>query len=190
MQVAAETCDNSFRVKRLTPVLVFVSLSLPVTAVAGNHDTVVFDALYGGTVSKSSFGTKWQPTLWLDGSYGVVGPLHLGAYFQWLGQKFPLDNPGLGGGAFVALRRNVKKVRFTGAFGGGYLGVPVPSTVADAPYRREGSGTITAFGGLGYGFIDFLGIEFRGRWARYFRMPAGAPNSAWSIEGGFTIFIE
>ncbi len=176
--------------KWLGPALVFVSLSLPVSATAADHDAFVFDVLYGGTVSKSSFGTKWQPTLWLDGSYGVVGPLHLGAYFQWLGETFALDNPGLGGGVFVGLRRNVKKVRFTGAFGGGYLGVPVPSPVVDVPYRREGSGTVTAFGGLGYGFIDFLGIELRGRWARYFRMPPGAPNSAWSIEGGFTIFFE
>ncbi len=184
------TCDNSCGVKRFAPVFVFVWLSLPAIATAGDHDSMVFDVLYGGTVSKSSFGSKWQPTLWLDGTYGVIGPLHLGAYFQWLGESFPLDNPGLGGGALIALRRNIKKVRFSGAFGGGYLGVPVPSPVVDAPYRLERSGTITAFGGLGYGFIDFLGIEVRGRWARYFRMPAGVPNSAWSIEGGFTIFIE
>ena len=176
--------------KRIVPVVVFAWLSLPVTATASDHDKIVFDAVYGGTVSKFSFGTKWQPTLWLDGSYGVIGPLHLGAYFHWLGEKFALDNPGFGGGALIALRRNIKKVRFTGAFGGGYLGVPVPSSVPDAPYRHEGSGTITAFVGLGYGFFDFLGIEFRGRWARYFRIPAGTPDSAWSIEGGLTIFIE
>ncbi len=174
---------------RLAPVLVLLALGLPVTASASDHDLVVFDAVYGGTVSKYSFGTKWQPSLWLDGSYGVVGPLHLGAYFQWLGEKFPLDNPGFGGGGLIALRRNIKKVRLTGAFGGGYLGVPVPS-IPNAPFRHEGSGTITAFGGLGYGFLDFLGIEFRGRWARYFKMPVGTPDSAWSIEGGLTFFIE
>lgn len=174
---------------RLAPVLVLLALGLPVTASASDYDSVVFDAVYGGTVSKYSFGTKWQPSLWLDGSYGVVGPLHLGAYFQWLGEKFPLDNPGFGGGGLIALRRNIKKVRLTGAFGGGYLGVPVPS-IPNAPFRHEGSGTITAFGGLGYGFLDFLGIEFRGRWARYFKMPVGTPDSAWSIEGGLTFFIE
>ena len=176
--------------KWFAPVFVFLWLSLPGTAAASDYDTVVFDVVYGGTVSKFSFGTKWQPTLWIDGSYGVIGPLHLGAYVQWLGEKFPLDNPGFGGGGLIALRRNIKKVRLTGAFGGGYLGVPVPTIPADLPYRHEGSGTITAFGGLGYGFIDFLGIEFRGRWARYFRMPTGTPDSAWSIEGGLTFFIE
>ncbi|MCZ6806947.1 MAG: hypothetical protein O7F08_08340 [Deltaproteobacteria bacterium] len=177
--------------ERLAPVLVFLGLSLPAAASASDHDTIVFDVVYGATVSKYSFGTKWQPTLWIDGSYGVAGPLHLGAYFQWLGEKFPLDNPGFGGGGLIALRRNIKKVRLTGAFGGGYLGVPVPVlSIPDAPYRHEGSGTITAFAGLGYGFIDFLGIEFRGRWARYFRMPAGTPDSAWSIEAGLTFFIE
>lgn len=176
--------------KRLVPVFVFLGLSCPGVAAAGDYDTAVFDVVYGGTVSKFATGTKWQPTLWIDGSYGVVGPLHVGAYFQWLGEKYPLDNTGVGGGALIALRRNIKKVRLTGAFGGGYLGVPVPSVPPGTRYRHEGSGTITAFGGIGYGFIDFLGIEFRGRWTRYFKMPTGTPDAAWSIEGGLTLFIE
>lgn len=176
--------------KRFAPVLVVVSLSVPGGAVASDFDKAVFDVVYGATVSKFSTGTKWQPTLWIDGTYGVIGPLHLGAYMQWLGEKYPLDNTGFGGGGLIALRRNVKKVRLSGAFGGGYLAVPVPAVPAGAPYQNEGSGIITAFGGLGYGFLDFLGIEFRGRWARYFRMPAGTPDSAWSIEGGLTLFLE
>jgi len=30
----------------------------------------------------------------------------------------------------------------------------------------------------------------RGRWSRYFKMPPGAPNHAWSIEGGLSFFIN
>jgi hypothetical protein len=177
-------------VKRYALALVMVGASLPVGASARDHDKVVFDLVYGGTVSKYASDRRWQPSLWLDGSYGVVGPLHLGAYFQWLGESFGLENPGFGGGGLIALRRNIDKVRFTGAFGGGYLGVPVPSAVPDAPFRHEGSGTITAFAGIGYGFIKFMGIELRGRWARYFKMPPDTPSSAWSIEGGFSFFID
>jgi hypothetical protein len=54
----------------------------------------------------------------------------------------------------------------------------------------EGTGTIGAFAGLGYGFLEWLGFEVRGRWTRYFKMPPGAPNHAWSIEGGFSFFIN
>jgi hypothetical protein len=150
---------------------------------AEDRDIVVFDAVFGGTVSKFSGERKWQPSLWIDGSYGVAGPLHLGAYFQWLGRSLPLDSPGFGGGAMLALRKNVKKLRLSGAFGGGYLGVPLPNQV-------EGAGTISAFVGLGYGFLSWMGIEARGRWERYFKMPPGAPDQAWSIEAGISFFVK
>jgi len=65
---------------------------------------------------------------------------------------------------------------------------------AAAPCLRfthvEGTGTVGAFAGLGYGFLDWLGLEVRGRWTRYFKMPSGAPNHAWSIEAGFSFFIN
>lgn len=158
-------------------------LSDPARAEASDRDIVVFDAVFGGTVSKFSGQREWQPSLWIDGSYGVAGPLHLGGYFQWLGQSFPLDSPGLGGGALLALRKNVKKLRMSGAFGGGYLKVPLPN-------EREGAGTISAFGGLGYGFLSWMGLEVRGRWERYFKMPPDAPNHAWSIEAGISFFVK
>ncbi len=148
-----------------------------------SSDLVVFDGLFGGTVSRFTDGRKWQPSLWLDGSYGVAGPLHLGAYFQWLARGFPLDNPGFGGGGLIALRGNVKKLRLSGAFTGGYLGVPLVE-------RVEGAGTIGAFVGLGYGFLSWMGLEVRGRWIRYFRMPDGAPNQAWTLEAGLSFFID
>ena len=143
------------------------------TASADPYDLVIFDGVFGGTVSKFSGQRKWQPSLWLDGSYGVAGPLHIGAYFQWLGRSWPLDDPGFGGGAQLALRANVQKLRISGAFAGGYLGVPLVTHV-------EGTGTIGAFAGLGYGFLEWLGFEVR----------PGAPNHAWTIEGGFSFFIN
>lgn len=177
---------TSVGVKRPAAALLFFStlgLWAPRYARAADRDIVVFDAVVGGTVSKFSGQSKWQPNVWVDGSYGVAGPLHLGAYFQWLGRSLPLESPGFGGGALLALRKNVKKLRMSGAFGGGYLGVPLPDQV-------EGTGTISAFGGLGYGFLKWMGIEARGRWQRYFKMPPDAPNHAWSIEAGFSFFVK
>jgi hypothetical protein len=107
----------------------------------------------------------------------------LGAYFQWLGKNWPLDDPGLGGGGMIALRPNIKKLRITGAFTGGYLKVPLPG-------QSEGAGTIGALFGLGYSFLRWMGFEARGRWMQYFRMPDGAPNHAWSIEAGFSFFVK
>ena len=69
------------------------------------------------------------------------------------------------------------------AFVGGYLGVPLVTHV-------EGTGTISAFAGLGYGFLEWMGLEVRGRWTRYFKMPPGAPNHTWSIEAGFSFSIN
>ena len=155
----------------------------PARTASAKSDLVVFDAVFGGTVSKFAGQRKWQPSLWIDGSYRLAGPLHLGAYFQWIGKSWPLDDPGFGGGGLIALRFNIKKLRVTGAFTGGYLGVPLPS-------RVEGTGTIGAFAGLGYGFLSWMGLELRGRWLRYFNMPPDAPNHAWSIEGGFSFFIN
>jgi hypothetical protein len=167
----------------LAVVCSFTVLGAVRTASADSYDLVIFDGVFGGTISKFSGQRKWQPTLWLDGSYGVAGPLHLGAYFQWLGRSWPLDDPGFGGGAQIALRANIKKLRISGAFTGGYQGVPLVTHV-------EGTGTIGAFAGLGYGFLEWLGFEVRGRWTRYFKMPPGAPNHAWSIEGGLSFFIN
>lgn len=164
--------------------------SVPAGARAAERDRVVIDAIYGATIAKFPTGRKWQPSLWFDGSYGVVGPLHIGAYFQWLGESFGLKNPGFGAGGLLALRKNVKKARLSLGFGGGYLGVPVPSDVPNAPFRHEGAGTITVIGGIGYGFLSFLGIDLRGRWARYFRMPVGTPDNAWSLEAGLTFFFK
>ena len=174
-------------VKRFALMLaVLCSLSVldPIrTASADPYDLVIFDGVFGGTISKFSDQRKWQPSLWLDGSYGVAGPLHIGAYFQWLGRSWPLDDPGFGGGAQLALRGNIKNLRLSGAFTGGYLGVPLVTHV-------EGTGTIGAFAGLGYGFLEWLGFEVRGRWTRYFKMPPGAPNHTWSIEAGFSFSIN
>lgn len=146
-------------------------------------DLATFDGMFGGTVSKFAGTRKWQPSLWIDGTYGPIGPLHIGGYFQWLGRSFPLDDPGFGGGALIALRADIKKLRLSGAFTGGYLGVPLPD-------RVDGSGTIGAFAGLGYGFLSWMGFEVRGRWMRYFRMPPDAPTQAWTIEAGFSFFVR
>jgi hypothetical protein len=180
-------------VKRFAPMVILLS-SLGVMGFAqpafADTDVVVFDGVFGGTVSKFAGQRKWQPTLWLDGSYGVAGPLHLGAYFQWIGRSWPLENPGFGGGAMIALRGNIKKLRLSGAFTGGFLGVPLPSLGVALPSYVERSGTIGSFVGIGYGFLSWMGLEVRGRWARYFRMPPGAPNHAWSVEAGFSFFID
>lgn len=190
MGAAIEVVVTSVAVMRPGPLAVVLTSLLVLALASGaprraraESDLVVFDAVFGGTVSKFAGERKWQPGLWLDGSYGVAGPLHLGAYFQWLGRSFPLDDPGFGGGALVALRGNIKNLRLSGAFGGGYLGVPLPTNV-------EGSGTISAFVGLGYGFLSWMGFEARGRWMRYFKMPAGAPDQAWTLEAGFSFFID
>lgn len=173
-------------VKQLTPSLALAACLIllgPSAASAGNSDVAAFDLLFGGTVAKFNGDRKWQPTLWLDGTAGVAGPLHLGAYFQWLGRSWPLEDPGLGGGGVIALRPNVKKLRITGAFTGGYLKVPLPG-------RSEGAGTIGALFGLGYSFLSWMGFEARGRWMRYFGMPDGAPSYAWSIEAGLSFFVK
>ncbi|UCH28202.1 MAG: hypothetical protein JSV06_07860 [Myxococcales bacterium] len=172
--------------KRFAPIVVLaVSLAIqsPSPAAASENDIAAFDVLFGGTTAKFAGQRKWQPTLWLDGTAGVAGPLHLGAYFQWLGRSWPLEDPGFGGGGMIALRPNVKKLRITGAFTGGYLKVPLPM-------GSEGAGTIGALFGLGYSLLDWMGVEVRGRWMRYFRMPDGAPQYAWSIEAGFSFFVK
>ena len=156
---------------------------MPASAKKGNRDLAILDALFGGTVSSFAGDRKWQPSLWIDGSWSPAGPLHLGGYFQWLGRSFPLDDPGLGGGGVIAIRANIKKLRLSGAFTGGYLGVPWPD-------RVEGAGTIGAFAGLGYGLLSWMGFEVRGRWTRYFRMPSGAPDHAWAIEAGLSFFVK
>ena len=155
----------------------------PASANKGNRDVATFDGLFGGTISRFDGTRKWQPSLWLDATWGPAGPLHLGAYFQWLGRSFPLDDPGFGGGGVIALRGDIKSFRMTGAFTGGYLGVPLPG-------RTAGSGTIGALAGLGYGFLSWMGFEVRGRYSRYFRTPAGAPSQAWTIEAGFSFFVK
>ncbi|TNF61668.1 MAG: hypothetical protein EP303_05255 [Deltaproteobacteria bacterium] len=176
-------------VKRFAPVLVVLSALAVLSPAAGasadkgNRDLAVFDATFGGTISKFAGVRKWQPSLWLDATWGAAGPLHLGAYFQWIGKSFPLDDPGFGGGGLIALRWNVKNLRVSGAFTGGYLGVPLPD-------RVQGAGTIGAFAGLGYGFLSWMGFEARGRWMRYFNMPSGAPNHAWTVEAGFSFFVK
>jgi hypothetical protein len=173
-------------VKRFAPIVLLMSCMAalsPSSAAAEESDLAAFDILFGGTAAKFVGQRKWQPTLWLDGTAGVAGPLHLGAYFQWLGQSWPLEDPGFGGGGMIALRPNIKKLRITGAFTGGYLKVPLPS-------RSEGAGTIGALFGLGYAVLSWMGFEVRGRWMRYFRMPDGAPDYAWSIEGGFSFFVK
>jgi hypothetical protein len=163
--------------------VVGLAWSSPVDANKGNRDIATFDGMFGGTVAKFAGTRKWQPSLWLDGSWSPVGPLHIGGYFQWIGRSFPLDDPGFGGGALIALRADIKKLRLSGAFTGGYLGVPLPT-------RVDGSGTIGAFAGLGYGFLSWMGFEARGRWMRYFRMPPGAPTQAWTIEAGFSFYVK
>jgi hypothetical protein len=173
-------------VKRFAPVvvlmLVFVAFG-PGRAGASETDVAAFDILFGGTTAQFAGNRKWQPTLWLDGTARIAGPLHLGAYFQWLGQSWPLEDPGFGGGGMIALRPNVKNLRITGAFTGGYLKVPLPD-------QSKGAGTIGALFGLGYSFLDWMGVEARGRWMRYFRMPEGAPGYAWSIEAGLSFFVK
>lgn len=174
--------------KRFAPLVIVCLLAglthtPPAFAKKGNRDLATFDAMFGGTVAKFAGARKWQPSLWLDGTWGPAGPLHIGAYFQWLGRSFPLDDPGFGGGGVIALRGNIKKLRVSGAFTGGYLGVPLPEQV-------EGAGTIGAFAGLGYGFLSWMGVEVRGRWMRYFRMPIDAPNQAWTIEAGLSFFVK
>lgn len=172
---------------RLVPALALFCILLgqatPASAKSGNRDIATFDGMFGGTVARFSGARKWQPSLWLDGTWSPAGPFHIGGYFQWLGRSFPLDDPGFGGGALIALRANIKKLRMSGAFTGGYLGVPLPA-------RVEGAGTIGAFGGLGYGFLSWMGFEVRGRWMRYFRMPVDAPNHAWTIEAGLSFFVK
>lgn len=180
-------------VKRFTRIVVLCLAGLlcfvaatPTASAQKKHkdrDMVVFDGVFGGTVSKYIGERQWQPSLWIDGSYGVWGPLHLGAYFQWIGRSWPLDNPGFGGGGMIALRQNIKKLRLSGAFFGGYLGVPLPG-------NAEGAGTIGAFAGVGYGFLEWMGFEMRGRWMRYFKMLPGAPTNAWTIEAGFSFYIK
>lgn len=173
-------------VQRLAPILSLSSilvLSVPAPTALADSDLAVFDGVFGGTVSKFSGKREWQPSLWVDGSFRLAGPLHLGAYFQWLGESWPLDDPGLGGGGLIALRTNIKNLRLSGAFGGGYLGVPLPTGV-------DGTGTISAFVGLGYGFFKWMGLEARGRWMRYFKMPTDAPTQAWTIEAGFSFFVK
>lgn len=162
-----------------------VASQLPAAALAdkGNRDLATFNALFGGTAARYAGVRKWQPSLWLDGSWGVAGPLHIGAYFQWLGRSFPLDDPGFGGGGTVGIRANIKKLRIAGTFTGGYLRVPLP-------IGSEGAGTIGAFAGLGYGFLSWMGFEVRGRWMRYLRMSEGAPRDAWTIEAGFSFFVK
>jgi hypothetical protein len=177
-------------VNRLTPIVVLAAWLAacgaalgPSPASASGSDLAAFDFLFGGTTAKFSGDRRWQPTLWIDGTAGVAGPLHLGGYFQWLGKSWPLEDPGLGGGGMIAIRPNLKKLRITGAFTGGYLKVPLPT-------HSEGAGTIGALFGLGYSFLDWMGIEARGRWMQYFRMPDGAPSSAWSIEVGLSFFVK
>lgn len=178
--------------KRFAPILVasgfvflasWASLGPVQTASADAYDLVVFDGVFGGSVSKFAGQRKWRPSLWLDGSYGVVGPLHVGAYFQWFGASWPLEDPGLGGGGLLALRGNIKKLRLSGAFTGGYLGIPLPTYV-------RGTGTIGAFAGIGFALLDWMGLEVRGRWSKYFKMPAAAPNQSWSIEAGLSFSIN
>jgi hypothetical protein len=177
-------------VNRFTPIVVLAAWLAacgaalgPSPASASGSDLAAFDFLFGGTTAKFSGDRRWQPTLWIDGTAGVAGPLHLGGYFQWLGKSWPLEDPGLGGGGMIAIRPNLKKLRITGAFTGGYLKVPLPT-------HSEGAGTIGALFGLGYSFLDWMGIEARGRWMQYFRMPDGAPSSAWSIEVGLSFFVK
>jgi hypothetical protein len=177
-------------VNRLTPIVVLAAWLAacgaalgPSPASASGSDLAAFDFLFGGTTAKFSGDRRWQPTLWIDGTAGVAGPLHLGGYFQWLGKSWPLEDPGLGGGGMIAIRPNLKKLRITGAFTGGYLKVPLPT-------HSEGAGTIGALFGLGYSFLDWMGMEARGRWMQYFRMPDGAPSSAWSIEVGLSFFVK
>ncbi|MBW2718164.1 MAG: hypothetical protein JRD94_06305 [Deltaproteobacteria bacterium] len=116
------------------------------TASADAYDLVVFDGVFGGTVSKFNGQRKWQPTLWLDGSYGVAGPLHIGGYFQWLGKSWPLDDPGFGGGAVLALHprgghRHGRRVRGPWVWFSRLVGIgsarPVDAVLQDAVRRAE-----------------------------------------------------
>ena len=145
------------------------------------RELATFDGMFGGTVSKFAGTRKWQPSLWIDGTYSPVGPLHIGGYFQWLARSFPLDDPGFGGGALIALRADIKKLRISGAFTGGYLGVPLPE-------RVDGSGTIGALARLGYGFLPRMGFELRGSWMRNITMTHHPPKKHWTNQDNYIIF--
>ena len=69
-------------VKRFAPIVVLawcVAAWNPSTVAAEESDLAAFDILFGGTTAKFAGQRKWQPTLWLDGTAGVAGPLHIGA---------------------------------------------------------------------------------------------------------------
>ncbi|KPK14582.1 MAG: hypothetical protein AMJ62_12815 [Myxococcales bacterium SG8_38] len=54
-------------VKRLTTALLLLSvlsLHAPMRARAADRDIAVFDAVFGGTVSKFAGNREWQPSLW------------------------------------------------------------------------------------------------------------------------------
>lgn len=142
-------------------------------------------ALYGGSVSKVSGDREWQPSLFIDVTFRAVGILHLGGYVQFLGEGFPLDDPGVGGGLTVNLRGDVKSVRLGGNFNTGYLKVPVGPNLQ----AREGAWNMSASGSFGYAFLKWMSFDVRVRWVRYFKMSDGAPERAWVPEGGFSFFI-
>ena len=169
--------------KRLAPAL--FALSLVAVAAPASADLGAISVMYGGSVSEIQGERTWQPTLWIDMNFAVAGPLHLGGYVQFLGESFPLDDPGAGGGFQVALRGEIKKkFRLTGAFNVGYLKVPIGNS------EKEGAATISAFGAFGYAFLSWMAIETRFRWINYFKMSDGAPSIAWNMEGGFTFYID
>ena len=159
-----------------------IALGLAGQAASASADLGAVSVMYGGTVSRVDGDREWQPSLWFDLTWAAIGPLHPGGYVHLLGESFPLDNPGVGGGLTIQLRFDIKKLRLNGAFNTGYL-----NNVA-VREEREGAWNISAFGGLGYAFLSWMAFEVRFRWMRYFRL-SGGPDRAWTPEGGLVFFI-
>lgn len=167
-----------------------LSFALSVATFGATSAALAQDASIGaglGATALSDEGeTVWRPTLRLDATLGLVGPLEGGAYLQVVGSELPLANPGLGAGLFVAVRPSIP-----------FLGAVRPigeASIGRHALPSESQGTSDAWAaalGVGLGIEVNPVVQLEGRvhhaWLLGLEEGSGLDESAWTVTAGLRI---
>lgn len=173
--------------KKQTVVLSFVLAlaTFGATSAAFAQDASIGFGL-GATTLTENGSTHWRPTLRLDATLGLVGPLEGGAYLQVVGSELPLGSPGLGAGLFAVVRPSIP-----------FLGAVRPifeASVGRHALPTDSQGTSDAWAaalGVGLGLELTPAVQLEGRvhhsWLLGLDEASGLDESSWDLTVGLRI---
>lgn len=172
--------------KHTLPLSLLIALATFGTTSAAFAQDASIGAGLGATALSESGSTHWRPTLRLDATLGLVGPLDAGAYLQVVGSELPLGSPGLGAGLFLAVRPSVP-----------FLGSVRPimeASIGRHALPTDSQGTSDAWaaalgGGLAVELNPVVQLEARVHhsWLLGLDAASGLDESAWTVTAGLRI---